>query len=466
MKYLLRITFSSLLSILALNAFSQKTITLDSTVLEEKEIAVGLQVPWEMLWGPDDHIWLTERRGVVRRLNPETGVITEILDIQSLVESEAEPGLLGMALAPDFANDPSVYLVYTYLESTFSLGEKLVKYTWDGSQLSNEVTILDGISAAGIHNGSRLLFTPDNKLLMTTGDVGSGNLSQNLDRLNGKLLRINPDGSIPDDNPFENSYVYTFGHRNSQGLAYGPDGLLFSSEHGAQSSDELNLIEEGRNYGWPTVQGMCNTNVEINFCEANNVREPLSEYTPCVAVNDLVYYNHSAIPEWEGKLLMAVLGGFVQRPRISVITLTEDNMNVESQAEYFDDYGRIRDICINPHDGSIYFATNGPDYPSSGPNKIIQYIPRGTSSTTDIGQLDYLKVYPNPVQHSSQISIELSEQFGKGRYQIFNFKAELMSEGLIENILTELNLEGLNKGGYYIQVSNASGMLSKPFFVH
>lgn len=350
------------------------TVFLDSTILVGREVANDLDVPWEILWGPDDHIWVTEKVGRVVRINPETGTKEVILDITGIVESGNEPGLLGMVLHPDFENNPLVYLAYTYLEGGFQIKERLESYEYNGANLFNPTTIIEGIGGAGIHNGSRLLITPDNKLLMTTGDRSNGESAQDLNDLNGKILRINLDGSVPDDNPIADSYVYSYGHRNSQGLAYGPNGQLYASEHGAQQSDEFNIIEANRNYGWPTVQGECNTTAEQNFCNQFNVREPLWEWSPCVAVNGIEYYDHPGIPEWQGKMLMAVLGGFVQDPRLSILEFNADGTQVVNEEEYFSDYGRIRDVCVNPHNGAIYFATNGFSYPSSGPNTIIEYI--------------------------------------------------------------------------------------------
>jgi len=355
---------------------AQTTVTLDSTVLTQTDVVTGLNVPWEILWGPDDHIWVTERRGKVIRVNPETGNFNEILDIQSLVESGGEPGLLGMTLHPDFDSSPIVYLVYNFLPTGgFQIKERLVSYEWDGTTLINPTILLDNIDGGGIHNGSRLLISIDGKILMTTGDTGNSGTSQDLESLSGKLLRINLDGSIPSDNPFPNSYVYSYGHRNAQGLCYGPNDILYSSEHGAQQSDEVNFIVNGRNYGWPIVQGACNTTAEINFCNSNVVVEPIAEYSPCQAVNGLDYYNHPAIPELGNSLIMAVLGGLSGGlQRLAVLHLDESGTTVTSEDSYFTNFGRLRDVCINPHNGAFYIATNGGSYPGSGPNRIIEFV--------------------------------------------------------------------------------------------
>lgn len=443
----------------------QETLTLETTTLTEAEVAVGLDVPWEMSWGPDNHIWLTEREGSVKRLDPITGVVTTVLDLTSTVLSTQESGLLGMAIHPDLDQaSPYVYLVYTY-EQGFSLQERLVRYTWDGSTLSEPLILLDEIRAGNIHNGSRLLISPDEKIFMTTGDVGNGDLSQDLENINGKLLRINLDGSIPIDNPDPASYVYSYGHRNSQGLTFGPNGQLYSSEHGAQSSDELNLIEVNRNYGWPNVQGACNTSNEINFCQAFNVAEPLIEWSPCVAVNDITYYDSPAIPEWEGKLLMAVLGGFVKEPRLSVLTFNEDGTEIKSEDKYFEDYGRIRDICISPQ-GVIYFATNGPNYPGSGPNRIISYTSNIIINTEDVNPVDlHISVYPNPVKTSELMTIETDQSLVGGSYEVISYEGKVTLSGDVTSQKSLIDTEGLSSGHYYIRVQKDEKSITQSFVV-
>ena len=171
---------------------------------------------------------------------------------------------------------------------------------------------------------------------MTAGDVGASGLSQSMNSLQGKTLRLNLDGSIPEDNPFPDSYIYTLGNRNSQGLALGPNGIIYSSEHGQNSNDEFNIVEAGGNYGWPQVEGFCNTPAEEDFCEENNVIEPLKAWTPCIAVNGIEYYNHEAIPEWQHSVLLSVLGGLGgQYERLSVLHLSEDGLSVTSEDNTF-----------------------------------------------------------------------------------------------------------------------------------
>ncbi len=442
-------------------------IQLDSTTLTLRDVATGIQVPWEILWGPDAHLWVTERRGRVLRIEPESGNIATILNIESKVTATGEPGLLGMALHPDFPDTARVYLVYTYTEaSSGDIRERLVTYNWDGIKLNNETILLNNIDGGNIHNGSRLLVTRDRKLLMTTGETGSGNLSQSKTNLNGKILRLNLDGSIPKDNPFPNSHIWSFGHRNPQGLCLGRDTLIYSSEHGAQQSDEFNLIQKGRNYGWPKVEGKCNTANEMTFCTNNNVREPLMEWTPCVAVNGLWYYEHPAIPEWQGKILMTVLGGFVKQPRLSVLTLSPNGQEVLSEKQYAQTFGRLRDLCVNPKTGAVYIATNGANYPGGGPNRIIEYRNEAykiTATPASLTTTQYLRIAPNPMKEEGDF--EFSENFLGSSYEILDFNSQIVCSGTVNQRKMRLSIHDFSAGFYFIRASNGLGTVTKVFVV-
>jgi glucose/arabinose dehydrogenase len=352
----------------------QTTYQVGSTTLTESTLISGINLPWEVLWGPDDHVWVTSRQGTVTRINPETGASSVVLSKAVMNGGSGEPGMLGMAMDPDWANTPKVYIVYCS-GSSFNGTEYLSSFDWNGSALVNEQQLLS-LQAGGIHNGSRLLVLPDNTLLMTTGDTGDGGASsQNMNSLNGKVLRINLDGSVPSDNPIPGSYVYSYGHRNPQGLCAGPGGIVYSSEHGQSTNDELNMIQSNRNFGWPNVEGFCNTSSENSYCNANNVAEPIYAWTPCVAVNGMEYYDHPAIPEWQNSILLSVLGGLGgQYERLSVMHLNANGTAVLSEDQYFASFNqRVRDVCVNPVTGSVYMALNGGSYPGSGPNEIKEF---------------------------------------------------------------------------------------------
>ncbi len=449
-----------------INYTTAQDVTIGNTTLTQTNLVTGIQIPWEILWGADDHIWITERRGRVLRVDPNNGNTETILNIQSQVESGGEPGMLGMVLHPDFETTPTVYLAYTYAEG-FNVKIRIASFDWNGTALVNETTMIENIIGGGIHCGTRLLVLPDNTIMITTGDGGDSSISQNMNSMSGKTLRMNLDGSIPADNPDPNSYIWSSGHRNAQGLCNGPNGIVYSSEHGAQASDEFNIIEKGRNYGWPTVQGMCNTTTEMNFCNANNVREPLTEYTPCVAVNGIEYYNHPAIPELQNSVLMAVLGGLSGgAERMEQLKMSDDGLSVVEQNEFMSNLGRLRDICVNPYDGSIYLATNGPQYPGSGPNRIVQYTNEDyviIDNTTTVENNQFVKVFPNPMKETGTFTF--SENFIGAEYEVISFGGETVMKKTITKTTEEISTSKLAAGMYYVKAENEVGIITRTFVV-
>jgi len=366
----MKTTFTILLFFVLFQFQAKTQVMIGQTEVDTTTIASGLDIPWEILWGPDDFIWVTERYGRVSRIHPETGDQLIILDITDIVHQDAESGLLGMVIHPDFETLPIVYLAYTYLSGS-SIIERIVSYDYIGGQLVNESILLDNIPGNTNHDGCRLIISPDLKLFITTGDTWNQALAQDINNLAGKVLRINLDGSIPTDNPWPGNPVYSIGHRNAQGLFFGPTGILYSSEHGPSSDDEFNIIEAGRNYGWPDVMGYCNTPDEITFCNTNNVVEPLLAWTPTIATSDIVYYDHPAIPEWQGRILLTTL----KNKRLYVLELDETGTSIDSEEQFFEDWwGRLRDICIGPN-GEIYLANNYSNWSGNPPpfsNNIIK----------------------------------------------------------------------------------------------
>jgi len=319
-----------------------------------------LNFPWEITWGPDNMIWFTEREGRVKKMDPNTGAVTNIATISEVASTTDFNGLLGMAIHPQFASNPYVYLVYNYFGAGGAYLEKIVRYTYAGGTLTSPMTLVDGIigkiGGDFIHNGSRLAIGPDMKLYATTGDANLRfDLPQNPASLNGKVLRVNLDGTIPADNPYGNA-VWAIGFRNSQGLVYA-NGRWYASEHGETTNDEINIIERQRNYGWPYVEGFCDMSTELAFCAANNVREPIYAWTPTIAPSGMDYYNKSEIPQWKNSLLVAFLKG----RRLIQMKLSDDGSTVEGVHEYFNgQFGRLRDLTQSP-DGKVYISTDNGD---------------------------------------------------------------------------------------------------------
>lgn len=464
-KFFQNIGFYLFFVILVFISFScsQKS---EAQELKKRTVIGNLDTPWEILWGPDDHIWMTERRGVVSRVDPANGNKQELLTLTDVVE-QGESGLLGLALHPNFSSSPFVYLAYTY-NSGGGMKEKIVRYSYANNALTNPQVLVDNIAAASIHNGCRLAFGPDGKLYASTGETGQSNLSQDQSSLSGKILRINEDGSIPNDNPYGNSYVWAIGLRNTQGLVWA-NGKLYGSEHGPNKDDEVNLLKGGRNHGWPNVNGFCDESGEQQFCTDNNVVEPLKAWTPTLAVAGIDYYGTGPISEWNNSLLMVSLkaGLFVQ------MKLNSNGDAVESSKNYFSgDYGRMRDICVSP-DGRVFISTSNKDgrgSPKQDDDKIIE-LSSGTSGVKEKKKTaeSRLEIYPNPVkdvlhirsinsyQSASVVLMEITDVTGK---VLWKNEVEINYPELIN-----LDIKNWKKGVYFIHNVLANGIKQSSKFI-
>ena len=319
--------------------------------ITSKVLAADLQFPWEILWGPDEMIWMTERNGRISRVNPATGAVTPLATIDE-VDSRGEGGMLGMVLYPTASQPTHVYVAYSY-DKAGTYTNKIVRYEYLNEAVSNPFVIMDNLQAAGIHNGCRMAISQDEKLFITMGDAADQSTPQDLSSRNGKVLRVNLDGTIPTDNPDPASPVWSIGHRNAQGLVFVND-ILFSSEHGPDSDDEINIITKGANYGWPDVRGDCNNASEQSFCDANDVTEPLINWTPTIAVCGIDYYDSDSIPQWKNSLLMCTLKGST----LYQLKLGGNQQSVDSVAKFLEgEYGRLRDVCVAP-DGRVFVCTS------------------------------------------------------------------------------------------------------------
>lgn len=334
----------------------------DTAILSTTTIAAHLDVPWDIAWGPDNWIWFTEQSGAVSKVNPETGEQKLLLRVIPDVYRHRTLGLLCMALHPDMKKFPFVFLNYIYIKGS-ELKSRWVRYTYDGSKLIEPLTLLELPADIG-HNGSRIDFSPDGKIFLATGDAdhkndaaNSGN-AQNPNSLSGKVLRLNIDGTVPDDNPFPGSAVWALGFRVPQGMVHASNGKLYTAEHGNLADDEVNLIVKGGNYGYPYMSGACDKPAEKDFCAEHDVIEPLIAWTPTIAPAGMDYYNHSAIPQWRNALLLTTLKG----QSLRVLKLNADGTAVEEEKVYFEkEFGRLRDVCIAPN-GDVYLATSNRDW--------------------------------------------------------------------------------------------------------
>ncbi|MFD2787670.1 PQQ-dependent sugar dehydrogenase [Hymenobacter rubripertinctus] len=389
---------AALLSTAAPLAAQTTTFAVGATTVTAAPLTTGLTIPWELVWGPDNFLWMTERGGRISRVNPTTGTVLPLLQVPDVTPA-GESGLLGMVLHPDFATLPYLYIVYNYTDN--GLKEKLVRYTYSATAgtLSSPLVLLDGIISTTTHSGSRLLILADRTLLMSTGDAQLRPEAQNMASLNGKILRLNLDGTVPADNPTPGSPVYSFGHRNPQGLTQLPTGQIISSEHGDAIEDEINLIEKGRNYGWPNVEGVCNTTDELAFCAANNVREPLVTWTPTIATAGLQFYNSPAIPEWRGSLLLATL----KASKLIQLRLNATNNGISGQQDFLTGvYGRLRAVCVSPQ-GRVYLSTSNN---AAGADQLVVLENRDFVVTATTGAAAVqLRLYPNPAQRTVMLEL-------------------------------------------------------------
>jgi PQQ-dependent dehydrogenase (s-GDH family) len=328
-----------------------------------------LNYPWEILWGPDNFIWFTEREGTVNRMNPQTGEVIKVATIPDVATTTDYNGLLGMVLHPQFDTNPYVYVVYNYFAPSDTMLEKVVRFTYNGTTLVSPMILVDSIigkkNGNYIHNGSRLVISPDMKLFISTADANHRYLlPQDPNMLNGKILRINLDGSIPADNPFGNA-VWAIGFRNPQGLVYA-NGKLYNSMHGESTDDEINIIEKAGNYGWPYIQGYIDADSvrEVKFSATHQTIEPIYAWTPTIAPSGLDYYNNDAIPQWKNSLLLAVL----KDEMLAQLKLNADGTAITGERDFLKGrFGRLRDVAISPT-GEVYVCTDN----GNNQDKIIR----------------------------------------------------------------------------------------------
>jgi PQQ-dependent dehydrogenase (s-GDH family) len=413
----------------------------------KRVVVSGLAAPWELTWGPDDKLWVTERTGKrVTRIDPISGERRVAVTIDEVSAPGGQEGLLGMALHPALLKGSNyVFVAYTYVDESRGphpaitdpkspyryLYGKIVRLTYNKAQgtLSDPVNVIAGLPAGNDHVAGRLKFGPDQKLYFTIGDQGHNQLGnfclaveaqrlptqteiKNKDYVAyvGKSLRLNLDGSVPADNPRLNgvvSHVFTYGHRNPQGLDFGPDGTLYSSEQGPKTDDEVNILKAGSNYGWPHVVGMKDNKAyeyarwadasrpcsELQFSDLaidpTVPREPESAFkqpmvepiatmftvpsdynfhnSVCggfdficwatVAASSIEYYPSSGkgIPGWERVLLVTTL----KRGSLYVLPLTSNGKAAAGHfSRYFQSENRMRDTAVSRDGKTIYIATD------------------------------------------------------------------------------------------------------------
>lgn len=342
-----------------------------------RPVAANLNIPWDMLEGPDGYIWYTERIGLLRRIHPDTKEQDTLLDFRNSVANTVEIGLLGMALHTSFLNQPYVFAAYAFRDKDTWV-KRVLRGRFNGSKIVDVTTIYELRPAQQNHQGCRLIILPDTTLMFTNGDEPSRDSTYSLTSEIGKTIRINLDGSIPADNPFPGSKIWSVGHRNPQGLCQLPNGNVFSSEHGDNIEDEINLIVKGANYGWPKIEGKCDLPAEVEFCTANNVVEPTwSSGNQTYAPSGLEYYPHNRYPALTGKLLCV----FLRTSRMMAFDLSQDQSKIVGDKHMLMyRYGRLRDVLVMS-DGRLFVCTgnygakNIEPFPKFDHDVIVELLP-------------------------------------------------------------------------------------------
>lgn len=310
------------------------------------DIATNLEVPWGIAFLPDGSALIAERNsGAIKHLTAP-GVVNQVGALAG-VAPQQEGGLLGLATAGQ--------AVFAYL--TTGQDNRIVRMGFEGGALTEQAPVLTGIPAASIHNGGRIAFGPDGKLYVATGESNNVALAQDRSSLGGKILRINPDGSIPPDNPDPASPVWSYGHRNIQGLAWDSAGRLWATEYGANKLDELNLIEPGGNYGWPMAEGRANMPGLI---------DPVVQW-------DVDEASPSGLAFLDGSLWVAALRG----ERLFRIPVSADGALADPEPLFVGQFGRLRTVVAAP-DGTLWFTTSNRDgrgNPRDGDDRILQLRP-------------------------------------------------------------------------------------------
>lgn len=345
----------------------------DKVNFKVETVVSGLVVPWSIVFTPDGRMIFTERPGRVRVF--ENGKLrAEPLATIPDVEPKSESGLMGLTLHPKFSENHLLYLAYAYVNDGKTL-VRVVRFRETGTALTDRLLIIEAIPAAQFHAGTRLRFGPDGKLYITTGDATDREIAQQLDSLGGKILRLNDDGSVPQDNPFVGQKgarpeIWSYGHRNPQGIDWQPGtNLMLETEHGPSGfdgpggGDEVNIVERGKNYGWPTIH---------HTQAREGLESPLLEYTPAVAPASGMFYRGTAFAQFKNNFFFGCLRGE------AIIRVVLDGRRVASQEKLLlNQYGRIRDVVEGP-DGAIYFSTSNKDgrgTPAKDDDRILRLVP-------------------------------------------------------------------------------------------
>jgi glucose/arabinose dehydrogenase len=448
MKKILLGTLLATFCFIRLNA--QITDTIGNTIVKLDSI-IGFtsnynQSPWDLHWGPDNKLWYTMGNKVCRY-----DTINHSIDTLFKRVNVAGNYALSVATHPDFSTNPVVYITYDTTWAYYGYGTKIVLYKYDysatGDSLYNETEILSW-HHAGEHSGGRLHIGLDNYLYVTTAeyypptDTG-GNLS-------GKVLRVNLDGTIPVINT-SGTFGISYGHRNPQGIVQVPNGNVIISEFG-ESIDELNLIREYKDYGWPCFDYNQCTNIFPDSCTSLTYMPEPPIDTAIRPPSGIAWYNHPALPELQGCILQSILsfGGYQGGMVASKLNVTMDD--VVSDVHYFKgEYKRWRDVCVSP-DGKIFAITNDRDVPVI---RVI-YNPAYHTGTED-NLSEAFKIYPNPAENFIKIEGEKSID----DWEIISIDGKMHLNGTMVSSSAQLDISTLTPGIYFLKTKWGAKKLIK-----
>lgn len=537
------IIFSFCLLIIAQNSNAQPQY------FAKRTVASGFNSAWEVVYGPNDSLWVTENKAYsISRVNIANGIKTQLVDLRATDPSinftsgsgiQPQGGLMGLAIHPNlYSPDPAVraakpwvYAAYVYnrgscpgTNTSCIFTTKIVRFEYSGNSLINPVTILNTIPGSSDHNSGRLVMSPviepgadaahtQYRLYYTVGDMGAGQFfnttrpenAQNVNIMEGKVLRINTeidgdggqDNWVPNDNPFYNSssitpqdYVFSLGHRNAQGLAWGNAGgsnFLYSSEQMDRTDDEINIIESGRNYGWDQVSGYCDGNVngfrigqnnsanEEAFCNATpSHKEPIftlftataaempalmaqsnNALWPTVACSSIDFYGQNIIPGWPASLLLTPLKkDFIYRVKLNA---TGDAVIGDTVSHFRGDGNRIRRIMVAP-DGFRFYIARDIGASSNG-GAIMEYTYTGPTLALDNSAVNprivssLVRIYPNPV--SDILNVQGKKEMRKPlKAQLYDIRGKLMNETISYMNKFSIDISSFPAGIYIFKLYN------------
>ena len=314
--------------------------------------AQNLEVVWALAFLPGGDLLATERKGTVNLIDKE-GNVSRIFTLGNVLQT-GESGLHGIALHPDFENNQFVYLYYTYKGNGDNTQNRVSRFRFDGKTFTDEKIIVDAIPGAIFHDGGRIKFGTDKNLYITTGDARNPSLAQDVNSLAGKILRVTDEGNPASGNPF-GTRIWSYGHRNPQGIAWDDKGKLWETEHGDSATDEFNLIEPGKNYGWPTIRG---------DQKAEGLKTPV-----------LHSGNDTWAPAGAAFINGSIFFGGLKGQALFQAKLQGDSATLTTH--FKGELGRIRDVLLGP-DGFLYITTSNRDgrgTPAAGDDKILRINP-------------------------------------------------------------------------------------------